>query len=303
MFCSLRVALLCAVAAAESTWGPADSVHALDGVIVAVDKIVHLPHLSAKQLEEAKKMAADVKENVDAVESGKLSKKDADARVAKSMKELSDFGAELSAVISKASAPVNVEQRMAELKEELAKKKAELQKVEQMMTVMKLKKELAEKQLALDKLLASKAKAQQGQTSDADEAKTIGEIVNDVEAGSKTAMAAVKAQEKIVEGRISRLDAEEKKSEAMIEDTLKTQLGPASAKDALVKGQALIKSLAKREKRKFAKARAQDKVELDGLKTLESSLEKGDKASVKQALQQVEQQSKALQAKSGKFLY
>jgi len=70
----LGLALLCvgALGLDENVWAPTDSVHALDGVISAVNQIVSNPHLSATNLAKAKTVAEDIKADIEAVEGGKL---------------------------------------------------------------------------------------------------------------------------------------------------------------------------------------------------------------------------------------
>eukprot|EP00419_Tripos_fusus_P011973 CAMPEP_0172656898 /NCGR_PEP_ID=MMETSP1074-20121228/1712_1 /TAXON_ID=2916 /ORGANISM="Ceratium fusus, Strain PA161109" /LENGTH=169 /DNA_ID=CAMNT_0013471863 /DNA_START=44 /DNA_END=549 /DNA_ORIENTATION=- len=168
MFRILSLAAVATVALADGTWGPADTAHALDGVIGAVEKIVHLPHLSATQLEQAKKIAADIKVDVEAVESGKLTKEQAHKKVGEGMKELAAFAAKLQKTGS-------LSERKAELEKQLHEKEAALAKLEKQMKLLKLKKLLAEKKLALQNLLASKAAGQD--RSAAEDAKATAAVV------------------------------------------------------------------------------------------------------------------------------
>lgn len=304
MFSALKALLLAAVACAENTWGPADSVHALDGVIGAVERVVKLPNLTPAQLEEAKKMAADVKSSIEAVESGKLSKQQAHEKVGASLKELTAFEAELTK-------PSAVEQRMAALTKQLAEKKDALAKAEKMMHLLNLKKKLMEKKLKLQKLLLAKDDAAKKDKSAAEEAANMGQLVKEVrsatakwtESGTKTALAAVQAQEAAVSKGLASIDETQKKGDVMMEAALKGQLGGANKGDALAKGQAMLKELKKQEHRKLAKVRAMKQLELKELKDVEAKIKRHDVAGLQQSLQNIEGQSKALQAKSGKFLY
>jgi len=306
MLRSLAVAsVLCAVRA-DSTWGPADSVHALDGAVVAMGQLVNLPHLSAKQLEDAKRIAADIKTDVEAVESGKLSKDEAHRRVGEGLHELQAFEKELEQ-------PENVAKRMQDLKSKLADKENALHALEKQMQVLKLKKELVEKKLALQKLLAAKQGA--SKEDSAQEAASMAALGKELEAASHLlggaeaakALKAVKAEELVVQQQLAHLDEGQKKSEVMLKAALQGQIaagtGGAAKSDALAKGQGMLKELEKRERRKFAKTRAQEQVELNGLREAEASLEKKDAAGLKAAISKIEEQGKSMQAKSGKFLY
>jgi len=298
----LSLAAVATVALADGTWGPADTAHALDGVIGAVEKIVHLPHLSATQLEQAKKIAADIKVDVEAVESGKLTKEQAHEKVGEGMKELAAFAAKLQKTGS-------LSERKAELEKQLHEKEAALAKLEKQMKLLKLKKLLAEKKLALQNLLASKAAGQD--RSAAEDAKATAAVVTQLHGlkdlkgvDAMKALQTVQQQEKAVGERLARLDAGQKKSEAMMTAAVQDELkAGSSGKDALEKGKKMIQALEKREKRKFAKVRAGQQIELEGLKEAEASLKGHDSAGLQKSLQKLDQLSKSTQAKSGKFLY
>jgi hypothetical protein len=304
MFRTLSFAALSAVALADGTWGPADSAHALDGVIGAVEKIVHLPNLSAKQLEEAKKIAADIKGDVEAVEGGKLTKEQAHEKVGEGLKELAAFSSTLQGSHS-------ASERRAELQQRLSEKEAVLAKLQKQMEVLKLKKELVEKKLQLQKLL--EAKAGSSKHSDAEDGKAMAalteqlhRVAGDIKgAEAAKALQAVQQREEAVKARLTQLEADEAKSEAMMKTAVEGQLqnGGSQSDDALQKGRIMIRELEKREKRKFAKVRAGQQLELEGLKEAEASLKSHDTATLQKSLQKLEQENKASQAKSGKFLY
>merc|ERR1719510_345465 len=95
---SILLLLAAASATVEDAWGPPESVHALDAVIVAVNKIVAMPHLTPEKLARAKVVAADVKSNIEAVEGGKLSKQEANKKIASAIKELTSFQSEMFSV-------------------------------------------------------------------------------------------------------------------------------------------------------------------------------------------------------------
>jgi len=298
----LSLAAVATVALADSTWGPADTAHALDGVIGAVEKIVHLPHLSATQLEEAKKIAVDIKVDVEAVESGKLTKEQAHVKVGEGMQELAAFAAKLQN-------SGGLSERRAQLEKQLHEKEAALAKLEKQMKLLKLKKLLAEKKLAMQNLLAAKAAGQD--RSAAEDAKATAAVVTQLHglkdlkgADAMKALQTVQQQEKALGERLARLDAGQKKSEDMMASAMQGELkSAASGQDALEKGKKMIQELEKREKRKFAKVRAGQQIELEGLKEVEASLKSHDGAGLQKSLQKLDQLSKSTQAKSGKFLY
>lgn len=300
----LSLAAVATVALADGTWGPADTAHALDGVIGAVEKIVHLPHLSAAQLEEAKKIAVDIKVDVEAVESGKLTKEQAHEKVGEGMKELAAFAAKLQK-----SGASGLSERKAALEKQLHEKQAALEKLEKQMKLLKLQKMLAEKKLALQNLLASKAAGQD--RSAAEEAKATAAVVTQLHAlkdlkgaDAVKALKSVQQQEKAIGERIARLDAGQKKSEAMMTAAVQGELkAGGSSEDALEKGKKMIQGLKKREKRQFLKMRAGQQMQLEGLKEVEASLKGHDGAALQKSLQKLDQLSKSTQAKSGKFLY
>jgi len=274
----------------------------LDGVIGAVEKIVHLPHLSATQLEEAKKIAVDIKVDVEAVESGKLTKEQAHVKVGEGMKELAAFAAKLQM-------SGGLSERRAQLEKQLHEKEAALAKLEKQMKLLKLKKLLAEKRLTMQNLLAAKAAGQD--RSAADDAKATAAVVTQLHglkdlkgADAMRALQTVQQQEKAVGKRLARLDAGQKKSEDMMTAAMQGELkSTASGKDALEKGKKMVQELEKREERKFAKVRAGQQIELEGLKEVEASLKGHDGAGLQKSLQKLDQLSKSTQAKSGKFLY
>merc|ERR1719362_2146325 len=175
--------------------------------------------------------------------------------------------------------------------------------------LLKLKKMLAEKKLALQNLLASKAAGQD--RSAAEDAKATAPVVTQLhDLKDLRGVAAMKAlqtaqqQEKAVGERLARLDAGQKKSEALMTAAMQGELkAGGSSKDALEKGKKMIQELKKREKRQFLKVRVGVQNELEGLKEVEASLKGHDGAALQKSLQKLDQLSKSTQAKSGKFLY
>jgi len=161
----------------------------------------------------------------------------------------------------------------------------------------------------MQNLLAAKAAGQD--RSAADDAKATAAVVTQLHglkdlkgADAMRALQTVQQQEKAVGKRLARLDAGQKKSEAMMTAAMQGELkSAASGKDALEKGKKMVQELEKREERKFAKVRAGQQIELEGLKEVEASLKGHDGAGLQKSLQKLDQLSKSTQAKSGKFLY
>jgi len=245
---------------------------------------------------------------VEAVEGGKLTKEQAHEKVGEAMKELVAFSATIE---QQANEKVgDGSKRKAELQQRLAEKEAALAKLQKQMEVLKLKKELVEKKLMLQKLLAAK----QGNTEQGEEdGKAMVKLTEQLQraagnikgAEAAKALQAVQQREEAVKAHLARLAADQTKSEEMMKAAVEGKLmnGGSQKEDALQKGRQMIKELEKREKRKFAKVRAGQQLELEGLKEAEAGLKSHDAAALKKSLQKLEQESKALQAKSGKFLY
>lgn len=293
----------------DGTWGPSDSVHALDGVIAAVDKIAHNPHLSPEKLAKARHVAEDIKGDIEAVESGNLTKQQAHEKVGAAIKELTAFEADLH------KAPAD---RLAMLKKQLAEKEALLKKDQNMMKLLNLKKQLIEKKLMLQKLLAQKAAAEDSQKADEAEVKKTSAMVKKVlnmtkglegaaeavkSATLQAVLGAVKSRQQEVSEALAKADAEQKKDEASLDSTIKKQLPAQGKGDAVSKGQSMLKLLKTQERRKFAKARALKQIELKELKEAQTKVEKKDVAGLWKVLARLQQEGQALQAKSGNFLH
>eukprot|EP00929_Paragymnodinium_shiwhaense_P070662 TRINITY_DN3579_c0_g1_i2.p2 TRINITY_DN3579_c0_g1~~TRINITY_DN3579_c0_g1_i2.p2 ORF type:complete len:318 (-),score=181.80 TRINITY_DN3579_c0_g1_i2:29-982(-) len=314
MFRTLAVAVLCigALGFDAGVWTPNDSVHALDGVITAVNSLVNNPHLSAVNLAKAKKVAEDVKADIEAVEGGKLSKQQAHEKVGAAMQELMSFQTQLTASATGASGKAA---KLANLEKELEAKKAELAKAENMLKLMKLKKALAEKKLKLQKLIDQKNAAKKsGDEAQAEAAKT-NEVVKalstavadmkdskkDSKAELKTVLAKVHARKEEVSASIASMEKMEQKAEGEMESVIKAQM-PGGAGQGDEKAKAMLKQLKAEEHRKFAKVEAVKKLQLNELKDAEASIEKHDVAALERTLDKMEKDAKTLQSKSGKFL-
>jgi len=273
--CALALVAL-AAGFQEGVWGPADSAKALDTVISAVDRIASNPHLTPELLKKAKLVAMDIKNNIQEVENDKkLTKEEAHERVGASIKELLDLKGQLGTM---ANSTETLQGRMAALKKQLAMKKAELAKDENMIKLLNLQKELAKKKMQLQKLLeqkglaeGSKADAQKEAAQESALASSLLLAAKDFSgAAAKSALASVKASEKALTDNLGKLAAVGK-----------------------VNGVS----------RSMKKTQALKKAELKELRDAEKSLEKKDPAGLKKAVNRLQAQAKALQAKTGNFLH
>jgi len=303
---SILLLVAAASATAEDAWGPPDSVHALDAVIAAVNKIVTMPHLSPEQLAKAKVVAADVKSNIEAVEGGKLTKQEANKKISGSLRELTSFQSEMFPV----SNVSNMESKLANLQKQLAAKKAGLAKAESMMKLLKLKKMLAEKRLQLQNLMDQKRASEAGRGNDAADATRTNQMVKKLMSMTKSltaakkdssafneALAVVQAWKHEVSDGLARLESEEKKARA----SLRGALGKGVSRETKMKG--MLRQLEAEENHKFAKAEALKKIEMKNLKDAETNIQKHDVQGLQRALFKMAKESKALEARAGKFLH
>jgi len=322
---SLRVVLLTSIIAASAAmtvYDPPNAGVALDAVEKALANIVKSPHLTKAQLDQAKKVAADVEKTVEELETPegkKLSKEARAAKVTASIKELQD----LQGQWQKAAA-MAISYQKGDLLKQLKAKEDELKKDQKMLKVINLEKALAEKKLALQKLIDMKnAKANAGTEQDAQkQAAARKEMVANLVDAAKSlkdtkpsqAKAAVGDKLKTVltylEGRVhdvndklAKLDAAEKKHEAEVNEVVGKKAPVQDGKDPLAKGQGILKMLLKREQRQFKKARAPLQNELKQLHDAETSIKKGDVAGLTKVMTQMQGEMKSLDAKSHKFLY
>lgn len=313
---ALCLACLVAGAAAldDEAWGPSDGVKALSAVEAALDKIVSNPHLGKARLQEAAVVVADVKKDMELVESGhNLTKAARNQKVADAVGQLMRLAHRWQA---NATAADGLRAKMASLKKQLAEKQAELAKDETMIKLATLQKELAEKKLQLQKLMemkqgaGSKKEAEEEAASRGAENKLVAEALSatkglkqqDLKGPLPKPMQALlselRAHTHNVSEAIDRMDAEDKKSKADMEAALKPGKGAEGAKAA-----SLLKTLEREQARKHAKARALKKAELVDLTRAQKSLEARDAAGLAKVLAKMQSETKAAAAKSGKFLY
>jgi len=322
---SLRVVLLASVVAcsAMTVYNPPNAGVALDAVEKALKNIVNSPNLAKGQLDQAKKVAADVEKTVAELESPegkKLSKEAKAAKVTASIKELQALQSDWQKNTAQ-----NVAKRKEELMKQLKEKEAELAKDNKMLKVIKLEKQLAEKKLALQKLVEmknEKAAAQDMQKKQAAQQEMVANLLKAAKSlqASKGApakdskkdskAATLKGVQTFLEGRIkevsgsiSKLDAAEKKREAEIKAAVGAKVPSNGKTDALDKGKRLLNVLLKKEQRNFKKAQATLKNELHELTGAVTAIKKGDGTALAKVMNHMQGEMKALQAKSQKFLY
>mmetsp|Transcript_11914 Transcript_11914/g.33985 ORF Transcript_11914/g.33985 Transcript_11914/m.33985 type:complete len:406 (-) Transcript_11914:75-1292(-) len=306
----------------------------LSSVEAALHKVLATPGASPKLLAEAKKVVGDVDAVVEDLEAGKL--QDPAARQAK-------VGAAIQALTGleqEWAKAAGAGGKLQQLEQQLAEKKALLAKTEKEMKLVKLEKELAEKKQMLERLVANKH-AQEAQQKQREEDAAQEQMVQQLVAAAKSvataspkdapkaapetkaapkaeapakaaqgapvppAIAAIlanmQAQAKKVLDSIAALDADEKKRQAELEQNVHAPT--TGKKDAIERGQAMLKMIAKREHRNYEKARALRESELKDLNEGMRSVEKGDVQALTKLMGKMQKESKNLQAKSKNFLY
>lgn len=294
----------------DGVWSPPDLnavTHILDGIL--------LNKMTPENRKFAEHVAEDVKANIASLVNGKnLSMQAKREKINSAISEMEGLRQKLE------PKPLNMtllKLRMEADKKELSEKKAELERDEKAIKVMKLKKLLMEKKLQLEKLMEEKMQAKNSKTAMATDAKAQNELLakleqvatemTKVKGGNATGATAsmltlLKARSKMLSDTIGKMDADEKQRNSKLQALADKKL-PAKKDDPLAKGQAMLKNLNKEEHRKFEKARALKKTQLAELDSAIRSLAKGDVAGLKKSLQKMQAEVKALDAKTGSFLY
>jgi len=316
---ALRTLLLAsglAACCAMTVYNPPNAGVALDAVEKALGNIINSPHLSKEQLAQAKKVATDVEKTVEYLatpEGVKLSKEARAIQVTASIKELQGLQSDWMKAAGAS--------RKTDLLKKLKDKQAELAKDKKMLKVINLEKALAEKKLALQKLIDMKQneKSQKQQKEAAKEAEAQQEMVANVLKVAKTLKDAkpsaakpvdaekLKSALNYLEGRIktvgdsiAKLDAADKKHEDELKITVDRKMPVQDAADPLAKSQGIIKMLMKKEHRQYEKARAGLNNELNELRQGVASIKKGDVSGLTKVMGHMQSE---MQAKSHKFLY
>jgi len=305
--------------ARAGVWAPPD----LHAVSVILDGVLHT-RMSPENRKLAQHVAEDVKADIAAVVNGKnMSKKAMRATVAMAIKEIEGLQHKLEEVPNVTALKLEIDTKTKEMQE----KKKELEMEEKEIKVMMLKKELMEKKLKLQKLMEAKMSSKQSKQSQKEEAQAQNEVVAKLAVAAKglassntTKLAAkgnstvaknqalsgiiadLKARQKKLSDIISKMDADEKKRTSNLEAMTKKEL-PAKKDDPLAKGQAMLKGLDKEEHRKYQKERAIKKAQLAEIDSAIKSIAKGDVAALEQTLKKMKAEVKALDAKTGNFIY
>merc|ERR1719424_1547502 len=277
---------------------------------------------------EAKKAVANVEDTVHFLETkeGKaLSKAERGAKVMSAIKQLQD----LQSSWQKASTN-SIADRKASLMKQLKDKEAELVKDKKMMKVLNLEKTLAEKKLALQKLIEQKQNAAATKEQDdmvanvLDMEKT---LMTEQHVGTKTG-ASVKMSDAVkkatankpkllatvstfINGRMAILaanmktiDEAQKKREAEIKATLGGDAAGAAKtpaeKEEMKKSEAILTMLMKKEARNGKKMRAGLQSEYNELSSAAAEIKKGDLQKLSEVMQHMQTEKKA---GSKKFLY
>lgn len=315
------VTSIIAACSAVAVYNPPNAGNALDAIEKALTQIVQSPHLTKHQLEEAKKVSSDVEKTVTELESPKGKQLSKEARAAKVTSAINELSA-LQKEWSKASVET-VAAHKADLMKQLQAKEAELNKDQKMLKVLDLEKKLAEKKLALQKLIDLKhekevsASQQMSQKEAAAQQAMVANMLNlakslqDSKGAKNTAIEGkLKPVLTYLEGRvhnvsdsIAHLDAAEKKREGELKIAAEKTVPVKGSADAIKKGQALLNVLLKKEHRNYEKTRATLKHEQQELGGAVAAIKKGDVAGLSKVMNHMQTEMKSLEAKSHKFLY
>jgi hypothetical protein len=163
-----------------------------------------------------------------------------------------------------------VTDRKAALMKQLKAKEEELQKDKKMMKVLTLEKKLAEKKLRLQKLIDAKnaqAAKQQAAKEAAEQQEMVAKVMEVAKSMKdsrkkldsdklKPVMKYLESRKKTVGDSLAKLDADEEKRESEINALTSKKMPAKDGKDPLAQSQAMLKMLAKKEKRAYLKARA-----------------------------------------------
>lgn len=319
MFRALVFASGLVASSAATVYNPPNAGVALDALEKALSNVINSPHLSKAQLVQAKKVSADIEKTVSELETAegkKLSKEARGAKVSAAIKELQGMQADWQK-----AADAKIADRKADLMKKLKEKQAELIKDQKMLKVINLEKALAEKKLALQKLIEQKQnkandKARQEAEKEAaaqlEQVSNILKIAKDMKAKPAKAEDAKKVKDAAtyletrahaVSDSLAKMDAEEKKREDEVKSAVSKKMPVQDQNDALAKSQDILKMLLKKEHRAYEKSRAGLANQLKELHEAAQSLKKGDAEGLAKVMSHMQSEMKTAQAKSHKFLY
>jgi len=303
-------------------WGPADSVHALDSVIAAVNGLVNSSHVSAANLKQGLAVARDIKKTIDAVEKGQISKKEAKATVTKQMKDLKSFKDELKSEklaivgklldqhrdkLDKISEEAELMRMKMDLEEkkDLEQKRLEQKRRDQLVTVHhnKTKPSLAHASKVMPNVsvaVSAPAKVEsQPSASKKAESPPAATYDTSLPGPIKAVLESVEAQDRKVEQLLDEIKAEEKKSNADADAAIKMQVPAVGKDDAIKKAQSVLKLVKTQTHRKLEKRRVAVEAEVKELKDAEVSIKHRDITTLQKILAKME----AMKQKSGSFLH
>jgi len=273
-------------------WRLQDSVRTLSVVIAEVDRIIANPNATAEHVAQATKVAASVKDNLDALEDGKLSKRTADTMNKAAIAELASFVKDIAAA-------GNPTDKMAVVSKMLDAKKAELAKSDAQAQILNLEMEKKQKQDQLEQVKDAKEMANlkhlvnefhesvhPGNASNSSQhmrsialthSSNLSKSLPDVLQAVEERQFRVSAE--ITKNENDRVDAEEQSNAEIARATFQ----PGSTSD-VAKRQTSLR-FAKAEKiRKISEVRAQEQAELRDLMDAEKSIKSNDVAGLHQIL-------------------
>mmetsp|Transcript_1821 Transcript_1821/g.3637 ORF Transcript_1821/g.3637 Transcript_1821/m.3637 type:complete len:422 (+) Transcript_1821:59-1324(+) len=281
-------------------------------------------HLTNEVAKSAKEVAEAVDKVAEELENGSkgMTKEQKGKMVAGAIQKLQGLQGLFEKSL-KAAANHSASEKLETLEKELALKKTELARSEDMLKLAKLQKELALKKEQLRELESKKASSKTNALADEKEKKEQAEMVAQLVGMAKNLRGAKKeapgAEAKLpapiqaivetlktkaagVSSQLAKMDTEEdsreKKANALAEEA-------AHNKDA-AKGKKLstmLKFLAKQEKHTFSKLRSAKEHNLGELQQAIKSIENGDVAAVQKVMAEMQKDVKSADAKSHNFLY
>eukprot|EP00928_Gymnodinium_smaydae_P087972 TRINITY_DN72134_c0_g1_i1.p1 TRINITY_DN72134_c0_g1~~TRINITY_DN72134_c0_g1_i1.p1 ORF type:complete len:346 (+),score=153.13 TRINITY_DN72134_c0_g1_i1:77-1039(+) len=301
------------LATATETLTPANGLQALAGVEEALHKMLN-GKTDKALLKVAKPVVELVDKTVHEVESGNFSKQENAKKVLVAIKALQGLQGEWEG----ASKALAKQQKLESLERELNLKKAELMKQEDMLKLEKMKKELAEKKQQLQVLTREKEEAQthrREQQEDAQQASAVASLVkqakelsvsrHDKDAVPKPLqgiLSNLEAHAANVSAALDRMDADEKKREAELDQLALKPVPSAGKTDAINKGKAMIRQLKKQEQRSYKKARVMKKAQLNELNEGIRAVKKGDVAALSSLMTKMQSEMKFMTTKKKGFL-
>jgi hypothetical protein len=280
-----------------------------------------------KMTTEVAKSAKEVAESVDkvaaALENGKnMTKEQKNQMVQGAIQKLQG----LQGLFEKSlGAAGGKEEKLETLEKELALKKTELARSEDMLKLAKLQKELATKKEELRELETKKASSKAGAAAEEKEKKEQEELVAklvgmakdmkttkggaakdaakpELPAPIKAIVTSLQAKASAASAEIAKMDSEELARERKADEAAdEASKGKDAAKGKKLSG--MLKFLAKQEKHTFSKLRSAKEHNLGELQQAIKSIENGDVAAVQKVMAEMQKDVKSADAKSHNFLY